>query len=43
MLVFYYKQYYYNGEVAEWFKAPVSKTDRDESSSRVQISPSPQE
>ena len=29
------------GEVAEWSKAPVSKTGRRESVSRVQIPPSP--
>ena len=32
-----------NGEVAEWLKAPVSKTGRGENSSWVQISPSPLE
>ena len=31
----------YNGEVAEWLKAPVSKTGRRETVSGVQISPSP--
>ena len=31
-----------SGEVAEWSKAPVSKTGRGETSSRVRISPSPQ-
>ena len=30
-----------SGEVAEWSKAPVSKTGRGETSSRVRISPSP--
>lgn len=30
-----------NGEVAEWSKAPVSKTGRLETVSRVRISPSP--
>ena len=29
------------GEVAEWSKAPVSKTGKGESSSWVQIPPSP--
>ena len=32
----------YIGKVAEWLKAPVSKTGRGESSSRVQIPPFPQ-
>lgn len=34
-------QCYNRGGVAEWFKAPVSKTGRGESLSRVQISPPP--
>ena len=32
----------YKGEVAEWSKAPVSKTGIRETGSRVRISPSPQ-
>ena len=32
-----------NGEVAEWSKAPVSKTGNRETGSRVQIPSSPQE
>jgi hypothetical protein len=35
------RQKHSSGEVAEWLKAPVSKTGRDESPSGVQIPPSP--
>lgn len=31
-----------HGKVAEWLKAPLSKSDRGESSSGVRISPFPQ-